>query len=65
MKQILLTIFSVLAIIGCSTTNRQVIFECDGGCYKTTRPRANVVAKMSADNANMVVTNSAVINYTK
>lgn len=60
MKKILVLIS--IALAACSTTNRQIIFECDG---KGSCQKANVIATLSSDNANMVITNSATIKYSK
>ena len=66
MKKILaLFSFGFVLLTACSTTNRQVIIECDGRHCNSLHPRPNVVAKMSYNASNMVATNSAIINYSK
>ena len=59
-----IAVCTVLLLVACSTTNRQIIVECDHNC-QTKHPKANVLITTAASQPNMVVTNSAMINYTK
>lgn len=58
MKQpiILFAILSLITVVGCSTTNRQIIIECGGSCSKTTGTKQSVVVSSSSTNSYIRVT---------
>jgi len=55
MKSFALILFSCF-IVGCSTTNRQVIVECGNSCYSSSRSsKAKVTTSMSPTNMTIRV----------
>ena len=56
MKNLFLSLFLVTFVVGCSTTNRQIIIECESSsCRRPALNKPNVITSISPTNMTIKV----------